>query len=144
MIAMSGLITRMALVAGLLIFAVPAAAQKQRPVARAPIARAPVAVAPPSTCRIWYRDLPPEQQPRPTDCRSARRQAAITGGEVLVGSAEPGGAFRFSGDWDARYRRDVERREARDEERNRRDRDRDWRDGTWNDRDWRDDLEPWR
>ena len=118
------------------LLAIPAAAEKPR----AHIA-APVRLPPPALCRIWFRGLPADQQPRPTDCRTARRQAAISGGQVIVGSGEPGGAFRFDDSAD-RYRRETEARDARERERYLRDRDRDWRDGTWNDRDWHDEVEP--
>jgi len=119
------------------IFAAGAApAQKPRASVATPVR------LPPATCRIWYRNLPADRQPPPTDCRTARRQAAIIGGEVIPGNREAGGAFRIS-DWDERYRRDVEARERRDETRDRAERDRDWRDGAINDRDWREDVEPW-
>jgi hypothetical protein len=105
-------------------------------------APAPRVQLPPELCRIWYRGVPVERQPPPMDCRAARRQAAISGGLVIAARSETGGALRI-GDWDERYRRDTEIRDAREQARSRRDRDRDWRDGTWNDRDWRDDIEPW-
>jgi len=105
-----------------------APAQKPRPLAAAPL------LLPPAICRIWYRGLPADRQPAPTECRTARRQAAITGGQVIPGNREAGGAFRISG-WDERYRRQFEARERRDEARDRLERDREWRDGSINDRD---------
>ena len=110
------------------------------PVAAAPKPHAPAASArvilPPTLCRIWFRGLPADQQPRPMDCRAARRQAAISGGQVIVGNAEPGGAFRFDESAD-RYRREANARSAEEQERSLRDRD--WRDRTSNAHDWRDD-----
>ena len=76
---------------------------------------------PPALCRVWHRGLPADRQPPPTDCATARRQAAITGGEVIATRTEPGGAFRFSDSAD-RYRRDADAARERDRQRELRDR----------------------
>ena len=121
-----------------LLTAFPASSQPSRQ----PSAPAPIVQLPPELCRIWFRGLRPEQQPRPTDCATARRQARITGGVVVVVGREPGGPLRQS-DWDERYRLEQAERDEREQERIKADRDRDWRDGSINDRDWREDLDPW-
>ena len=95
--------------------------------------QAPSRLPPPVLCRVLVPGLPPERQPPPMDCDTARRQAAIAGGEVVVGTREPGGALRISVS-DERYRRDQAARDALEEARSRGDRDREWRDGTWDDR----------
>ena len=96
--------------------AAPAAAQSRRApsVADDPQLR-------PATCRVWHRGLPADRQPPPTDCATARRQAAITGGQLIVGRTEPGGAFRFSDSADS-YRRETDARRERERERERRER----------------------
>jgi hypothetical protein len=76
---------------------------------------------PPATCRVWHRGLPADRQPPPTDCATARRQAAITGGEVIATRTEAGGAFRFSDSADS-YRRETDARRERERERERRER----------------------
>jgi hypothetical protein len=43
---------------------------------------------PPGECKVWYDDRPPGQQPAPTDCATARRVAARTGGRVIHGGPE--------------------------------------------------------
>jgi hypothetical protein len=45
----------------------------------------PAAYAPPAgMCRVWLRDVPPVQQPAPTDCRSALRTKPV-GATVIYG-----------------------------------------------------------
>lgn len=47
----------------------------------------PAAYMPPTgMCRVWLRDVPPMQQPAPTDCRSALRGKPV-GATVLYGPA---------------------------------------------------------
>ena len=41
-------------------------------------------------CRVWYDGRPPGRQPAPTDCTTAERQAARTGGRVVYGTAKVG------------------------------------------------------
>ena len=94
----------------------PAAAQAPQ----APAA-ARVPAIPPPLCRVWQRGLPADRQSPPTDCATARRQAAITGGQLIVGSGEPGGAFRVS-EWPDRYRRDADAARERDRQREARER----------------------
>jgi hypothetical protein len=101
---------------GAALLGAPAAAQAPRTPADAR-----VAAIPPPLCRVWQRGLPADRQTPPTDCATARRQAAITGGQLIVGSGEPGGAFRVS-EWPDRYRREADRIDARDREREARDR----------------------
>lgn len=38
---------------------------------------------PPGSCRVWYFERPPGQQPSPTGCRRAERLADRTGGYVV-------------------------------------------------------------
>lgn len=40
---------------------------------------------PPGSCRVWYDERPPGQQPAPTDCDTAHRVAWDTGGRVIYG-----------------------------------------------------------
>jgi hypothetical protein len=48
----------------------------------------PPAYAPPSgMCRVWLRDVPPMQQPAPTDCRSALRTKPV--GATVIYGPEP-------------------------------------------------------
>lgn len=48
-------------------------------------------------CRVWLRDVPPVQQPAPTDCRSALRSQPV-GGTVIYGP-EPKRAGFSPTDW---------------------------------------------
>ncbi|HEV7387774.1 MAG TPA: hypothetical protein VGN73_04095 [Gemmatimonadaceae bacterium] len=45
---------------------------------------------PAGMCRIWIRDVPPGQQPAPTDCTSAVRNRP-SNGKVLFGDESPKG-----------------------------------------------------
>ena len=49
----------------------------------------PAAYLPPAgMCRVWLRDVPPVQQPAPTDCRSALRAKPV-GATVVYGPETP-------------------------------------------------------
>lgn len=50
---------------------------------------------PPGECRVWFHDRPAGQQPPPTSCDRAERQASRYGGRVLYGG-DRNGADRFS------------------------------------------------
>ncbi len=71
----------------------------------------PAAYVPPSgMCRVWLRDVPPMQQPAPTDCRSALRTKPV--GSTVVYGPEPKRSSFTPNDWS---RPSV--RPARDDER---------------------------
>jgi hypothetical protein len=58
--------------------------------AQAPSARpdVPAAYDPPAgMCRVWLRDVPPMQQPAPTDCRAALRTKPV--GATVIYGPEP-------------------------------------------------------
>ena len=58
----------------------------------------PAAYAPPSgMCRVWLRDVPPMQQPAPTDCRSALRSKPV--GSMVVYGPEPRRSSFTPNDW---------------------------------------------
>lgn len=58
----------------------------------------PAAYVPPSgMCRVWLRDVPPMQQPAPTDCRSALRSKPV-GSTVVYGPESKRSSFTPS-DW---------------------------------------------
>lgn len=71
----------------------------------------PSAYAPPAgMCRVWLRDVPPMQQPAPTDCRSAVRMKPV-GATVIYGPEEKRSGFTPN-DWSrpaARPARDDDR-----------------------------------
>jgi len=73
------------LLAGLLAAASPAAAQGRGP-DKVPPGHMPRA----GQCRVWYDGRPPGRQPAATDCATAERDAARTGGRVLYGTAQKG------------------------------------------------------
>jgi hypothetical protein len=55
--------------------------------AQSPLAQPEIPAAyepPPGMCRVWLRDVPPMQQPAPTDCRSALRTKPV-GATVVYG-----------------------------------------------------------
>jgi hypothetical protein len=54
-------------------------------------------VPPPGMCRVWLRDVPPMQQPAPTDCRSAVRAKPV--GATVVYGPEPRRATFTPNDW---------------------------------------------
>ena len=124
---------------GLALLAQPAAAQSRRVASHD---RVPPGQLPPAgMCRVWIDGVPPGRQPRVTDCRTARYQAARSGGRVLYGDdyARPGKAKgKYKDHRDDRYgRRDRDRdddrwdrRERDDDDRYEHDRDRDGRYGT--------------
>ena len=102
---------------------------------------AAVPEAPPTMCRIWHRGVPADRQPPPTDCATARRQAAITGGEVTIGRTEFGGPLRVN-DWPDRFRQEANARHELDRQRELRDRAIDQRIRDHLDRHW-DEDEDW-
>jgi hypothetical protein len=73
------------LLAGLLALTSPAAAQSRGP-DKVPPGQMPRA----GLCRVWYDGRPPGRQPAATDCATAERDAARTGGRVLYGTAPNG------------------------------------------------------
>ena len=85
-----------------------AAGAAQAPPAVPPI---PAAYAPPAgMCRVWLRDVPPMQQPAPTDCRAAVRAKPV-GATVIHGPEPKRGGFTPN-DWSrpaARPARDDDR-----------------------------------
>ncbi len=71
----------------------------------------PSAYLPPvGMCRVWLRDVPPMQQPAPTDCRSALRTKPV-GASVIYGP-EPSRSTYTPNDWTRRSARP-----ARDDDR---------------------------
>lgn len=46
---------------------------------------------PAGMCRVWHDDRPPGQQPRPTSCAAARRDAILDGGRVIHGEERKAG-----------------------------------------------------
>ena len=122
---------------GLALLAQPAAAQSRR----VSYDRVPPGQLPPAgLCRVWIDGVAPGRQPRVTDCRTARYQAArIRGSRVLYGDdyAYAGnGKGKHKGKSKDRYDDRYGRRDRDDDRWDRRDRDDD-RDGRW-DRDGRD------
>ena len=81
----------------------------------------PGQMPPAGLCRVWYDDLPPGRQPRPTSCRDAERVAARSRSATVIYGAWRGGGdsgYRYSepsGYWDASryYRRDDRAYRAR-------------------------------
>ena len=58
----------------------------------------PAAYVPPAgMCRVWLRDVPPMQQPAPTDCRAALRAKPV--GSVVVYGPEPKRSSYAPSDW---------------------------------------------
>lgn len=58
----------------------------------------PAAYAPPAgMCRVWLRDVPPVQQPAPTDCRAALRAKPV--GATVVYGPEPRRSGLSPTDW---------------------------------------------
>ncbi len=58
----------------------------------------PAAYVPPAgMCRVWLRDVPPMQQPAPTDCRSALRAKPV--GSTVVYGPEPKRSAYTPNDW---------------------------------------------
>ena len=48
---------------------------------------------PPGMCRIWLDNVPPSQQPAPTDCASAVRRASngvASGSSTMKSASDPG------------------------------------------------------
>lgn len=62
----------------------------------------------PGMCRVWVDGVPPGRQAAPTDCASARRAAARSGGRVIYGDDRGG---RRDDDW--RRERDDDSRDSR-------------------------------
>ena len=86
-----------AVAAGLVISASSAEAQRPVPVKPKPQTQqsqrrdqiVPPGFFPPAgMCRIWINDVPPAQQPAPTDCASAVRNRP-SNGKVLFGDEQP-------------------------------------------------------
>lgn len=110
------------MLAGVLAMATPAAAQGRGKGADT----IPTAYRPPAgMCRIWLDNVPPAQQPAPTDCASAVRNRP-SNGRVIFGDEPKDKSKRFKprelrggdkdGVWDRRpadERRDDDRREER-------------------------------
>jgi hypothetical protein len=70
----------------LLLVGVSATAAAQQPPADKD--EVPAAYKPPKgMCRIWLKDVPPQQQPAPTDCAAAVKNAPKTG-RVVFGDTE--------------------------------------------------------
>ncbi len=67
----------------LLVFALAAPAAAQR----GPQGVPPGHLPPAGMCRVWYDGQPPGHQPGPTDCATARQEAARTGGRVIYGDS---------------------------------------------------------
>ena len=71
----------------------------------------PTAFVPPSgLCRVWLHDVPPMQQPAPTDCRSALRTKPV--GATVIYGPEPKRRSFTPSDWSrpsARPARDDDR-----------------------------------
>ena len=61
----------------------------------------PAAYEPPAgMCRVWLRDVPPMQQPAPTDCRAALRTKPV--GAVVIYGPEPKRSSFTPNDWSRR------------------------------------------
>jgi hypothetical protein len=72
-----------------------AVAAAQSPSARPEV---PAAYDPPAgMCRVWLRDVPPMQQPAPTDCRSALRTKPV--GATVIYGPEPKRSTFTPNDW---------------------------------------------
>lgn len=73
----------------------------------------PAAYAPPAgMCRVWLRDVPPMQQPAPTDCRAAVRAKPV--GATVIYGPEPRRSGFTPNDWSR-----PAMRPARDDDRTR-------------------------
>ena len=57
-------------------------------------------VPPAGMCRIWLRDVPPMQQPAPTDCRTALRGKPV--GSTVIYGPEPKRSSIMPNDWTTR------------------------------------------
>ena len=133
---------------GLALLAQPAAAQARR----VSYDKIPPGQRPPAgLCRVWYDGVAPGRQPRVTDCRTARYQAARTGGRVIYGdeyASNGKGNGKAKGKYKERHDDRYDRRDDRYDRRDRRD-DRYGRrdnDGRWDgrrDSDRRDDDGRW-
>ena len=83
-------------VTGLCLAGSAAMVAAQSPSSQAPVI--PSAYVPPSgMCRVWLKDVPPVQQPAPTDCRSALRTKPV-GASVIYGPEQRRSGFT-PGDW---------------------------------------------
>ena len=61
----------------------------------------PSAYVPPAgMCRVWLRDVPPMQQPAPTDCRTALRGKPV--GSTVIYGPEPKRSIITPNDWTRR------------------------------------------
>ena len=89
----------------------PAAGAQERGRREIPLGHLP----PPGECRVWYDDRPPGQQPPPTSCGAARREAARTGARVVHGGGEGRADAYDRGDRRDRDRDDRRDRDRRDE-----------------------------
>lgn len=62
----------------------PAATERERDTTRSSNAAIPRQyMPPPGMCRIWLKDVPPAQQPAPTDCATAIRKRPSNGRVVF-------------------------------------------------------------
>ena len=62
----------------------PAAAERERDTTRNSASAIPRQyMPPPGMCRIWLKDVPPAQQPAPTDCATAIRKRPSNGRVVF-------------------------------------------------------------
>ena len=74
----------------------------------------PAAYVPPAgMCRIWLRNVPPMQQPAPTDCRTALRGKPV--GSTVIYGPEPKRSSIMPNDWTPR----SSSRPTRDDDRSR-------------------------
>lgn len=83
--SMDALIRRTWLLAVIALFGSTAQAQGRGPT-KVPPGQMPRA----GQCRVWYDGRPPGKQPAATDCATAERDAARTGGRVLYGTSQKG------------------------------------------------------
>ena len=94
---------RLALIGLLVLGGAATAAAQQSPASKEEI---PEAYKPPKgMCRIWLKDVPPQQQPAPTDCAAAVKNVPPNGRVVFADSVTkektktetPSGAKGFAG-----------------------------------------------